>query len=549
MRGNPADASPALLTPSTIRCHPDLTLRGGTSRRRFLTWSALVAGLAFTPGLLGGTSPALPTPAHPAGVFGLGVASGDPLPDGVVLWTRLSRNPFAPGGGMGPRPVRVDWEIAADESMTRIVRRGTVHATAEWGHSVHVDVRGLAPAADYFYRFRALGEVSTIGRTRTAPAPFARVEKMTVAVASCQNWSDGYYHAYADLAAHAPDVVLHLGDYIYEKPIPVHGGARPEAVLPLSATREAVDLDDYRERYALYKSDPDLQLAHAMTPFVITFDDHEVDNNWAAAIPEDHTPLTAFALRRARALRAWWENTPVRVAARPNGTVIRAHRRLGFGDLVDLTLLDTRNHRSDQANGDNDTGQNARTADASRTILGAEQERWALDGFASSRHRWNVLAQQVPMADLARTVGSTRAVSMDGWSGYEASRSRILGGAADRGVRNLVSLAGDIHRSVVADLRTSYTDESPARGVELAATSITSGGDGEDSDDGDRRLKEASPHVRFGNSQRGYLLNRIHSDRWEAEFRVAPSVRSPRGTLRRRALITIPDSTSEVDVV
>ncbi|WP_044506339.1 alkaline phosphatase D family protein [Gordonia sp. KTR9] len=521
----------------------------GTSRRRFLGWSALVAGLAFSPDVLGGRPPAVPTPAQSAGVFGLGVASGDPLPDGIVLWTRLSRNPFAPGGGMEPRPVRVDWEVAADESMTRIVRRGTVHATPEWGHSVHVDVRGLAPAADHFYRFRALGEISTVGRTRTAPAPSAHVDTLTLAVATCQNWADGYYQAYADLAAHAPDVVLHLGDYIYEKPIPAQGGARTTAALPLSSTREAVDLDDYRERYALYKSDPDLQLAHAMAPFVITFDDHEVDNNWAAAVPEDDTPPVPFALRRARALRAWWENSPVRVTARPNGTVVRAHRRLGFGDLVDLTLLDTRSHRSDQANGDNDTGQNQHTADPSRTILGAEQERWLLDGFASSRHRWDVLAQQVPMADLARTVGSTRAVSMDGWSGYEASRARILDGATDRGVRNLVSLAGDIHRSVVADLRTSYTDDSAVRGVELAATSITSGGDGEDSDDGDRRLKEASPHVRFGNSQRGYLLNRIHSDRWEAEFRVTPSVRSPRGTLHRRALITIPDSTAEVDVV
>ncbi|MGW9263512.1 alkaline phosphatase D family protein [Gordonia terrae] len=521
----------------------------GTSRRRFLGWSALVTGLAFTPGLLGGTSPAVPAPAHSGGVFGLGVASGDPLPDGVVLWTRLSRNPFAPGGGMGTGPVRVDWEVAADESMTRIVRRGSVHATSEWGHSVHVDVRGLAPAADYFYRFRALGEISTVGRTRTAPAPYARVDTLTLAMASCQNWADGYYHAYADLAAHAPDVVLHLGDYIYEKPIPARGGARNAAALPLSATREAVDLEDYRGRYALYKSDPDLQLAHATAPFVITFDDHEVDNNWAGAVAEDYAPLTAFALRRARALRAWWENTPVRIAARPSGTVIRAHRRLGFGDLVDLTLLDTRSHRSDQANGDNDTGQNASTADPSRTILGTEQERWLLDGFASSRHRWDVLAQQVPMADLARTVGSTRAVSMDGWSGYEASRARVLDGAADRGVRNLVSLAGDIHRSVVADLRTSYTAESATRGVELAATSITSGGDGEDSDDGDRRLKEASPHVRFGNSQRGYLLNRIHADRWEAEFRVGPSVRSPHGTPPRQVIIPTPDSTPRGEMV
>ncbi|GAC51377.1 alkaline phosphatase D family protein [Gordonia amicalis] len=537
--------TPAGTPPATLHCDPDLTLRAGTSRRRFLSWAGLVTGLAFTPGLLGGAPPAATSPAHSAGVFSLGVASGDPLPDGVVLWTRLVRNPFARLGGMGSRPVRVEWEIAADESMTRVVRRGAAHATAEWGHSIHIDVRGLAPAADYFYRFRALGEISPVGRTRTAPAPHARVGALSIAVASCQNWADGYYHAFADMAAHAPDLVLHLGDYIYEKPIP--GDARRGAARPVSAAREAVGLDDYRERYALYKTDPDLQQAHAVSPFVISFDDHEVDNNWAATIPEDKTSLSEFAVRRAGALRAWWENTPVRTTARPDGTFIRAHRRLTFGDLAEINLLDTRSHRSDQVNGDNDCPQNARTADPSRTILGPRQERWLLDGLASSRVRWDVLAQQVPMADLAR--GESRAVSMDGWSGYESSRRRILDGAAHRGVRNLVSLAGDIHRSVVADLRTDYVDASPTRGVELATTSITSGGDGEDSDGSDRLLKAASPHVRFGNSQRGYLLNRIQHDRWEAEFRVAPSVRSPRGSLRRRAVVTIPDATAEVDVV
>ncbi|WP_439032284.1 alkaline phosphatase D family protein [Gordonia terrae] len=544
MPGPPAGGLPA-----SLRCDPDLTLRAGTSRRRFLTWSALVGGLAFTPGLLDGARPSAPASDASAGVFTLGVASGDPLPDGVVLWTRLSRNPLAPAGGMGAVAVPVEWEIGPDETMARVLRRGVAHATPEWGHSVHVDVRGLAPGTDYFYRFRAQGEVSAIGRTRTAPAPGSHVPALSVAVASCQNWADGYYHAFADMAAHAPDLVLHLGDYIYEKPIPKHGGARRGASLPISATREATDLDDYRERYALYKSDPDLQLAHAVAPFVIAFDDHEVDNNWAADVPEDDTSRAAFAVRRAHALRAWWENTPVRTAARPDGTVVRAQRRLAFGDLAEINLLDTRSHRSDQVNGDNDTGQNARTADPSRTILGQAQERWLLDGLATSRHRWDVMAQQVPMADLARSAGPTRAVSMDGWSGYEDSRRRVLDGAAGRGVRNLVSLAGDIHRSVVADLRTRYTDESPTRGVELAATSVTSGGDGEDSDEGDRRLKAASPHVRFGNSQRGYLLNRIHPDRWEAEFRVAPAVQSPRGSLHRRALITIPDATAEVDVV
>ncbi|MDY6810627.1 MAG: alkaline phosphatase D family protein [Actinomycetota bacterium] len=531
-----------------IELFRDHSLNVGMSRRRFLSWGGVVAALAFTPGLLGGAAPSSGASAADSPLFALGVASGDPLPDGVVLWTRLARRPLARGGGMGNRSVEVVWEVALDAAMTRPVRRGRALAGVHNGHTVHVDVRGLAPGREYFYRFTARGERSAVGRTVTAPAPGAEAP-ITFALASCQSWADGFYVAYGDMATRAPDLVFHLGDYIYEKPIHRGGGRRHTMAMPESAARECLDLDDYRERYALYKLDPHLQEIHRTSPFVTTFDDHEVDNNWAATIPEDGTPVPEFLVRRAHALRAWWENTPVRRAQQPRGGDIRAYRRLRYGTLADFAVLDTRSHRSDQVNGDTDVPQNTATADPRRSILGATQERWLLDGLESSRARWNVLAHQTPIADLAREDDGQRAVSMDGWSGYEACRTRVLEGARARGVTNLVSVVGDIHRNVVADLRTTYRRDSDTLGVELAGTSISSGADGKDGDASDRALKAASPHVRFGSAQRGYVLNRLYRDRWEAEFRVADSIGSASDRLHTRAVVTIAAGRPDVDIV
>ncbi len=543
---SPGQRAPRL---SAIRLTPDKTLRAGMSRRQFLTWTGVAAGLACTPGLFASDAQSSPRPGNGDRLFTLGVASGDPLPDGVVLWTRLAADPLARSGGMGSVPVPVEWQLATDERMTRVIRRGVAVAGPDNGHSVHVDVRGLTPETEYFYRFRAFGDISDVGRTRTAPRYGSPLSALTFAFASCQSWADGHYPAYADMAAHAPDVVFHLGDYIYEKPIPRTGGHRRTTVMPASAAHECLTVDDYRDRYALYRLDPNLQRAHRASPFITIFDDHEVDNNWAADIPEDDQPIPQFLARRAQAMRAWWENTPVRTTQQPHGLDIRAYRRFSYGDLVEFNVLDTRTYRSDQVNGDNDTAQNAATADPRRTITGAIQERWLLDGLAASRARWNVLAHQTTIADLAREKNGERAVSMDGWSGYEASRARILDGARERRVSNLVSVVGDIHRNVVSELRSTYTRESPVVGVELAGTSIASGADGEDSDSSDRQLKAASPHVRFGNAQRGYVLNRLSPNGWNAEFRVSSTVADPNAPLHRRALITIPNGTPAIDVV
>nr|WP_237341185.1 alkaline phosphatase D family protein [Williamsia soli] len=485
---------------------------------------------------------------HGDHLFTLGVASGDPLPDAVVLWTRLASAPLAPHGGMTDIPIPVEWELALDSNFRRVFTRGIELATPADGHSVHVDVRGLEPSTDYFYRFRAAGHISDVGRTRTAPSASGTTGALTFAWASCQSWGDGFFNAYADMAAAAPDVVFHLGDYVYEKAIPTRGGQRNTTAVPQSAHSEMTRLDDYRERYALYKLDPHLQQAHRTSPFIVTMDDHEVENNWAANISEDEVPVPDFLYRRAAAFKAWWENTPVRAELRPNGADMRIYRRFTFGDIAQFSVLDTRQYRSDQVNGDTDGPQNELTARPDRTITGAGQERWLLDGLASSRTRWNVLAHQTTIADLARSKNGARAVSMDGWSGYEASRARILDGARERGVDNLVSIVGDIHRSVVSELKSTYTRPATTVGVELAGTSISSGGDGADSDESDKLLKAASPHVKFGNSQRGYVLNRLTHQDWQAEFRVTDSVADPGAGLRRRATVRIPDGRPDIEV-
>ncbi|MBT0565870.1 alkaline phosphatase [Williamsia sp. CHRR-6] len=538
--------------PHALTVGADRTLRAGTTRRRFLTWSAVVAGIAMTPQLCPGTASAegsadLFAPAPRDNPFRLGVASGDPLPDGIVLWTRLATDPTAPRGGMTPGSVAVRWELATDPRFTSIVRNGQELATELDGWSVHVDVRGLDPARDYFYRFIAGPHRSTVGRTRTAPRLGAPLSSLSFAWTSCQRWDQGLFTAWADLAQAAPDVVFFLGDYIYEYPIPATG-PRAGQPRPESVTHEQMSLEDYRDRYALYKSDPNLAAAHASSPFISAFDDHEVENNWAGQISEDDVDPRVFLARRANAFKAWWENTPVRANLRPVGPDLNAYRRFTFGDLVDFSVLDTRQYRSDQADGDGVHKQDAVTADPARTITGAAQEKWILDGF-TSRSRWKFLAHQTVISDLARTTGGERKVDVDQWGGYEASRHRILDGARERGVSNLASIVGDIHRTVVSELKRDYVDTSaPVQGVEISATSISSAGDGADVDSQGKAIAAASPHVKFGNARRGYARATLSPTNWRTEIRVTDSVSTPNSPMRTAATITVPVDRPEINV-
>ncbi|MBY4129375.1 alkaline phosphatase D family protein [Rhodococcus fascians] len=529
-----------------IRIGQDMSLRAGATRRQFLTWSAVVGALAFTPQLAGATAHAqsVVTPDYP---FRLGVASGDPLPDSVVLWTRLAVDPFAPLGGMTPGVVPVRWQIAADENFAQLSREGIELATEFDGWSIHVDVRGLEPGREYFYRFLVGPHASPVGRTKTAPALGQPLSTLDFAWASCQKWEDGFFGAYGDLAASNLDVVFFLGDYIYEYAIKDEGARKGEPRTE-STARETMLLSDYRDRYALYKADPNLAAAHASAPFVSTFDDHEVDNNWASQISQDDDDPREFLLRRADAFKAWWENTPVRANLKPVGPDMKVYRRFSFGDLVDFSVLDTRQYRSDQAHGDGEHAQDAETADPARTITGAAQEQWILDGFASPS-KWNFLAHQTVISDLAQGQGNDRKVGMDPWSGYEASRHRILDGARDRGAKNVASIVGDIHRTIVSELRRDYQDQvSPIQGVEIATTSIASGKDGAEIDKTGAAIADGSPHVKYGNARRGYLRSRLTDTEWRSEVRVLDRVSTPGASVRTAATITVPEGRPEVQL-
>lgn len=537
---------------------PGITLARGTTRRSFLTWSAAIGAAAFTPAMLGGTaaaqspadsSSASASSAGLAGLdhpFSLGVASGDPLPDSVILWTRLAPQPFAPGGGMPPVPVPVGWEVAEDARFASVVARGTAIAVPEDAHSVHVDVRGLRPWREYFYRFTLPGVASPVGRTRTTPAPGAALAGLRFSWASCQSWPDGYYNAYDDMAARGDDVVFFLGDYIYEGEIK-DSGIRDLSGVPTEVRAEPYTLDQYRLRYGLYKGEAPLQRAHAAAPWIVTIDDHEVDNNWAAQISQDDDDPVEFLRRRAQAFKAWWEHTPTRLAP-PTGPDLTIYRRVDYGDLARFSVLDTRQYRSDQLHGDKDHALDAETADPARTITGPEQEKWLLDGLAGSPTTWNVLAHQTVITDLPQVKDGERLVSMDQWGGYEASRHRVLDGAAARGTRNLVSMVGDIHRNVVSELRRDYRDDSPAVGVEFAGTSIASGKDGKDSDAANEQYLAHNPAVKFGNAQRGYVGVQLTREAWTADLRVAEKNTAPGQPLHTRATIRVPAGAPRIEV-
>jgi alkaline phosphatase D len=505
----------------------------GMTRRSVLAGSIAVGAVAVLPG---------PVRAAAPDPFTLGVASGDPSHHGVVLWTRLATTPLADDGmgGMPARPVTVEWELAADERFRRVVRHGRVQARPEQAHSVHVELAGLAPGRDYWYRFRTGRHVSPVGRTRTAPAPGTFGPALTMAFASCSQFEHGYFTAYRRLAEDAPDVVLHLGDYQYEYKAGVYTipGGNPRD----HAGPETETLANYRQRHAQYKADADLQAAHAAAPWLVVWDDHELDNNWADEVYENpHIPQPNFLARRAAAFQAYYENMPLRRASVPRGIDMQLYRRVRWGRMATFHLLDTRQYRDDQACGDGYKTCPA-ASDPVRSITGPEQERWLLEGFRESGARWDVVGQQVFFAQRDNTAGPVKATSMDAWDGYTASRDRITRGWVDAGVRNPVVLTGDVHASWVSDLKLDYDDPtSKTVGTELVCTSITSGGDGADSIPADHPFLKINPHLRFYNNQRGYTLTRIERGKLRADYRIVPTVRTPGAAVRTRASFVVED--------
>ena len=475
---------------------------------------------------------ALGQPRFEANPFSLGVASGDPTEDGVVLWTRLAPDPLN-GGGMPTERVEVAWEIAKDEGMTQIAKRGKAQASPDLAHSVHVEVRGLEPGRPYWYRFRTGEYTSIVGRTRTAPDPRKPLAKLSFAFASCQHYETGYFTAYRHMMQEDIDLIVHLGDYIYE-------GAAQQNRVRQHRGAELSALSDYRNRYALYRLDPDLQKAHALFPWIVTWDDHEVDNNYANDKAEDGTPRQAFLERRANAYQAYYEHMPLRRASIPKGSSMLLYRRLAFGNLAEFSVLDTRQYRDDQPCGDGNKPQCPEALLPNSTIMGAEQERWLFDGLRRSRARWNIIAQQVMMAKVDRKAGPGELYAMDQWNGYEAARNRVLQFLNQQKPSNPVVITGDIHSNWVADLKLNFADtSSPTVGTEFVGTSITSGGDGADTTSAVQAYLPENPHVHLYNSQRGYVRCSITPERWQSDYRVLPFVSKPDAPVQTRASFVV----------
>ena len=518
--------------------------------RRVLLSAGLGAGILVS--LPRAAAPGIST-AEDAAIRGdpfmLGIASGEPWSDGFVLWTRLALDPLTEDGlgGMPSRSIPVAWEVAEDAAMGTVVARGLEYAHVENAHvenahSVHVELRGLKPGREYFYRFRCGRHISPTGRTLTSPARHETPAALAMAFASCANYEQGYFTAYARLAQDHPDLVLHLGDYLYEhrSGTDVREDARSRDVL------ETVTLEGYRQRHAQYKSDADLQAAHAIAPWLVVWDDHEVDNNYADDVPESRNPAemndtaARFRVRRAAAFKAYYENMPLRASSVPAGAAMKIYRMIQWGQLANFYMMDTRQYRDDQVSG-------GERLDKNRTITGTRQEMWLLEGFRNSTQRWEILGQQVFFAERDRNeAASIDDVSTDGWDGYAASRRRITQGWVDAKVRNAVVLTGDAHRHWANELKIDFKDPaSPVVGSELVSTSVTSGGNG--SGDPFHPIMAWNPHLRFFNNQRGYVNTRITKDFLRADFRVLDFVSLPGSPVSTKASFQINDTVPRLE--
>ncbi len=445
--------------------------------------------------------------------FNLGVASGSPAPDGMVLWTRLR----APGlwDSLGEAPIAVRWEVAHDEAFSHIAQRGEAVASAELAHSVHAEVQGLAPDRWYFYRFIAGGIISPTGRTRTLPLPQAAVKRLRVAYASCQRWEHGHFAAYRHMRDDQPDFVMFLGDYIYEYP------NAAAAVRNFPTLARVLTLADYRERHALYRSDPQLQAMHAACPWLVTWDDHEVQNDYAGVHAGDNRPaglngVEDFMARRNAAYQAYYEHMPLRASAFVRsvaGVGVRLHERYRYGQLADLLLLDTRQFRDPQVCGtpQRPTGAVDPTGceawdDPARTLLGAAQERWLEQTLASSSPGWTVIGQQGLFGRRDNLPGPGERLWNDGWDGYGPARRRLTDALQRQRVANPVVLGGDVHENWVGHVKADYAKpDSAGIGVEFCGTSISSRANSSARLTA-QRLAE-NPHFVFGDaSRRGYGL-------------------------------------------
>jgi alkaline phosphatase D len=482
-------------------------------RRIFLFNTGRLATLAAAgTGIIGSAAIArTPGASYP---FSLGVASGSPLPDSVILWTRILADPLN-AAATKPVAFTLRWEVAEDEAFARIAAKGRATALPALAHSVHVDVTGLAPGRWYWYRFLLGDAVSPVGRTRTAPAATEMPAMLKLAVASCQHWEFGAYAAHRHIAGAAPDLVAFLGDYIYEWG--PYRQRHPEAALRRD---ESFTLADYRARHAQYKSDPDLQSAHRAAPWIVTWDDHEVANDYAGGRDERLAP--DFPLRRACAYQAFYEHMPLRLPRQDHYVNVRMHQRYDWGRLARLHVLDDRQFRAAQActpagrGGSSSAVKRAcgQLSDPGRSMLGAGQEAWLGAGLATSKARWNIIAQQTLMAQSSQVTinapGDGRFWT-DGWDGYPMARARLFDMLGNSGAANPVVLSGDVHTFYAAELRADFdrpaSVRNPVIATEFCGTSVSSSSRPQART---QQYVDINPHIRYGRSdKRGFMLMEV----------------------------------------
>jgi alkaline phosphatase D len=435
---------------------------------------------------------------------------------------------------MGTDMVEVSWVVAEDEALSKIVAQGKSLATPQLAHSVHVEVEGLQPDRFYHYQFRCGDAQSPVGRTRTMPATDALPEKLKFAFVSCQHFETGFYTAYEDMIRQAPDLVFHLGDYIYE-------GKGRDGVARKHVGNEIKSLEDYRIRHAQYRLDPALQGMHAVCPWMVTWDDHEFDNNCAADVSEEKNvaPLE-FLKRRANAYQAYYEMMPLRRRSVPTGPDMLLYRTVKFGRLAEFFVLDTRQYRTDQPNDDKASPLNEAASNPSGSMMGETQRGWLMSGLLQSQSEWNVLAQQVMMGVNTVSRDETEKFSMDQWPGYLHERNALLEFMASRRVPNPVVLTGDIHSNWVNDLRPEARNfEGPVVATEFVGTSISSGGDGTAEPPYLDLLMSRNPGLKYFNAQRGYVLCTVTPDEWRSDYRIAEKVTSPGADVSSKASFVV----------
>lgn len=474
-------------------------------------------------------------------VFTLGVASGEPRPDSVVLWTRLAPRPLQPGGGMPPRAVEVVWELSQDERFEYVDRSGIAVAGPDGAHSVHVEAADLLPDRVYYYRFKAGGQVSPIGRTRTAPDPMQSPARLRVALASCQHYEAGYYTVHREIASAQVDLVIFLGDYIYETRASSRQRMRSH---PMRFAK--FDVDEYRIHHASYKLDADLRACHAAHPWLLIWDDHDAINDYAGDFARSIPDRDTFLRVRTAAYRAYFEHLPISPRRAPIGSRMAMQEHYQWGSLAEFWALDGRQFRSRPVCRDSQHsfmgGKLLWGCDQvhapQRSILGADQEAWLAQGLASSMSTWKFIVQPTQVAPGAIRTPLGALVYGDGWDAFPAARERLMEMIAQPRVADVVCLSGDVHRHVAANLRWRPSDQaSPVIASEIAVTSIATPGLSELITSW---MKSTNPDLLHARSdERGYALLDITPERITCEFRGTRHPVRPTSTLHTQARYVI----------